>query len=362
MKELPEPNHGNLPAKYQYVEVPTNEPANEPETGGLIEYWHILRRRKGTVLLVAILGTIAGVLFSLPQTPIYQARATLEMLNINEDLLNRRQLESTTTQDYYDPQFNIKTQISILQSKTLGDRVNEKLKPKFPSAKPDDTSRVAAWRKFLGLESKAPAAPAKGKKDGVERAGRQPVGAGGGGHAAGAGAVRLAEPEVRGRLREHDRQRVHRPERGSALPGVAEDGRVADAADRRSEDQAGTQRGRTAALRAHDRIAVHGREGQHRGGEAEAGAGGTVAGAGGAGRQAIQVRAGHLDAAGVAAGGAGRRGAAGLSEQDHGTAAATRGAEPHVHAGVLQSGQDPVADHVAGRGVREAAGQRAEPH
>ena len=128
----------------------------------MIEYWHILRRRKGTVLLVAILGTIAGVLFSLPQTPVYQARATLEMLNINEDLLNRRQLDATTTQDYYDPQFNIKTQISILQSRTLGDRVDEKLKVKYASATPEDTSRVAAWRKFLGLESKAATAP-KGK-------------------------------------------------------------------------------------------------------------------------------------------------------------------------------------------------------
>ncbi len=164
MKELPEPNNSNLPARYQYVEVPPQE-ASEPETGGLIEYWHILRRRKGTVLLVAILGTIAGVLFSLPQTPVYQAKATLEMLNINENLLNRQQLDSTTTQDYYDPQFNIKTQISILQSKTLADRVNEKLKPKFPSSKPEDTSRIAAWRKFLGLESTAKPSPAKGKKD-----------------------------------------------------------------------------------------------------------------------------------------------------------------------------------------------------
>jgi capsular exopolysaccharide synthesis family protein len=165
MKELPEPHDGNLPARYQYIEgPPPNEPSAEPETGGLIEYWHILRRRKGTVLLVAILGTIAGVLFSLPQTPVYQARATLEMLNINEDLLNRRQLDATTTADYYDPQFNIKTQISILQSNTLGARVDEKLKPRYLSAKPEDTSRVAAWRKFLGMESKA--APAvKGKKD-----------------------------------------------------------------------------------------------------------------------------------------------------------------------------------------------------
>src|SRR5450759_4083159 len=112
MKQLPEPNNSNLPARYQYIEgPPPNEPGNEPETGGLIEYWHILRRRKGTVLLAAILGTIIGVLFCLPQMPVYQAKATLEMLNMNEDLLNTRQVEATSTALGNDPQINIKTQI-----------------------------------------------------------------------------------------------------------------------------------------------------------------------------------------------------------------------------------------------------------
>jgi hypothetical protein len=49
MKQLPEPEGGGgVPTRYQYVDVPPPESANEPETGGLIEYWHILRRRKGT--------------------------------------------------------------------------------------------------------------------------------------------------------------------------------------------------------------------------------------------------------------------------------------------------------------------------
>jgi capsular exopolysaccharide synthesis family protein len=162
MKQLPEPNEGNLPARYQYIEgPPPNEPGNEPETGGLIEYWHILRRHKGTVLLFAILGTIAGILFSLPQTPEYQAKATLEMLNMNEDLLNTRQVEATSTALGNDPQINIKTQISILQSKTLRDRVGAKLKPQYASLKVEEMTRMAAWRKFLGLESTAKPASAK---------------------------------------------------------------------------------------------------------------------------------------------------------------------------------------------------------
>ena len=51
--------------------------------GGLLDYWRMIQRRKGTVLLAAFLGALAAVLYTLPQTPIYQARTTLEVQDIN---------------------------------------------------------------------------------------------------------------------------------------------------------------------------------------------------------------------------------------------------------------------------------------
>ena len=82
----------HLPAPMPYLESPSMlTPMMEDAQGsGLLEYWHMLRRRKGTFLLIAFLGLLAAVLFTLPQTPVYQARTTLEIQNLNENFLNMR--------------------------------------------------------------------------------------------------------------------------------------------------------------------------------------------------------------------------------------------------------------------------------
>ena len=68
--------------------APVNAGANAgPEAGGLLEYWRVIRRRKGTLILIALLGAIAGLLVSLPQTPVYQARTSLEIQDINDNFI-----------------------------------------------------------------------------------------------------------------------------------------------------------------------------------------------------------------------------------------------------------------------------------
>src|SRR5579863_9811902 len=64
------------------------DPSAEPESGGLIEYWRILRRRKGTLILIASVGAILGFLVTLPQTAIYQAKTSLEIVALNQNFLN----------------------------------------------------------------------------------------------------------------------------------------------------------------------------------------------------------------------------------------------------------------------------------
>jgi hypothetical protein len=56
-----------LPATYTdvgYSSAP--DPNTEPESGGLIEYWRILRRRKGTLIVIASVGAIVGFLVKPP--------------------------------------------------------------------------------------------------------------------------------------------------------------------------------------------------------------------------------------------------------------------------------------------------------
>ncbi len=156
MKQLPDGEGERLPARSQYIELPQPEAINEPDGPGLIDYWRILKRRKGTVFLFALGGVAAAALFSLPQTPVYQAKITLEVLNINDNLLNRRQLEPAGTTADYTPELNIQTEVKLLQSESLVQRVANKLTAPEPRKLAGGATRISAWRKALGLAQSKP--------------------------------------------------------------------------------------------------------------------------------------------------------------------------------------------------------------
>src|SRR3954467_1094226 len=73
-----------------YVDVPSrySPGADDAAPGGLLEYWNILRRRKVTVLLFAVVGTLGAILLTLPQTPVYQARTSIEIQTMNQEFMN----------------------------------------------------------------------------------------------------------------------------------------------------------------------------------------------------------------------------------------------------------------------------------
>ena len=115
---LPE---SNIPAGQGQGRYP--EPGNgEAPQGGLVEYWRILRRRKGTVLAIAFAGLLAGFLVTLPQTPVYQARTSLEIQDLNQDFMNMRQVSPVSESSTFTALSDIQTQIKILQSDTLAER------------------------------------------------------------------------------------------------------------------------------------------------------------------------------------------------------------------------------------------------
>lgn len=128
--------------------------------GPLVEYWRILRRRKGTLILIAFLGGLAGLLYTLPQTPVYQARTSLEIQTLNQDFLNIRQVSQVSEPNTWDTLTDIQTQIRILQSDSLVERVIAKLNLNKPSDLKLATDRISAWRRALKLpEPEAKGAP-----------------------------------------------------------------------------------------------------------------------------------------------------------------------------------------------------------
>lgn len=122
-------NPQELTPLYSYTLSAPGAPQQEEEQvdSGLIEYWRILKRRKGTVALVGALGILAAVVITLPQTPVYQSKTTLEVLEMNQNFMNFKDVQQVAEATGYNMLMDIQTQMRILQSETIVERVVDAL-------------------------------------------------------------------------------------------------------------------------------------------------------------------------------------------------------------------------------------------
>jgi succinoglycan biosynthesis transport protein ExoP len=163
-RQLPPGGGENLPARPEVIEGqgwPAGygyppEPVMEEEEGpGLLEYWRMLRRRRGTLILITALGLLIGILVTVPQTPVYQAKTTLEILAMNENFMNMKDVQQVADSSAYNVLTDIQTQIKILQSETLVDKVMEGVRgekgKEVDEEKGAGTGRISAWRRALNL-------------------------------------------------------------------------------------------------------------------------------------------------------------------------------------------------------------------
>ena len=148
-------DQGALPASYIDMGYASNPyPSGEAGSGGLMEYWRILRRRKLTLAAIAAVGAVAGFLATLPRTPIYQVHTSIEIVALNQNFLNIKESNPLNEGAGAVDNTDIQTQIKILQSDSLIDRVLAKLKNAKVAA--PEVTRVAAWRKLLNLPGSEP--------------------------------------------------------------------------------------------------------------------------------------------------------------------------------------------------------------
>ncbi|MBV9033357.1 MAG: polysaccharide biosynthesis tyrosine autokinase [Acidobacteriaceae bacterium] len=102
-------------------------PALTP-TGGVLEYWCILNRRKWTLLVFALVCTSIAYVLTRMQAPVYRARTLVEVESLNENFLNMRNVSPTAENGpAQSPEYNIHTQIKILQSRTVLERTLQKV-------------------------------------------------------------------------------------------------------------------------------------------------------------------------------------------------------------------------------------------
>ena len=124
--------------------------------GGLMEYWRILMRRKGLLILAGFLGGLAGFLYTLPQTPIYKASASMEIQQLNPHFMDMSRVNPVQEGGNYWNNQDIQTQINIMQSTSMMERVMAKLEKTRPQDYALDTGRLSAWRRALNLPQPEP--------------------------------------------------------------------------------------------------------------------------------------------------------------------------------------------------------------
>ena len=159
IQQLPPQSQGTLvrAADVSYRDVaPVTHIIDKAPESGLAEYWKVVVRHRGTVALVCVLGGAVGFLLTLPQTPVYRAHTTMEVQGVNDNFLNFKDVNPTTAGGL-DPSNDILTQVKLIESQSLRERVIDKMKQHPPVIEMTlGNDRLTAWKKALRLHSGEP--------------------------------------------------------------------------------------------------------------------------------------------------------------------------------------------------------------
>ena len=138
-------------AQYPGDDLEVIDVPGAPRDTGLFHYWYMLRRNKGTLVLVALLGGAIGFALTLASPRIYQARTTLEIQGYNNDFLNMGSVSATTGDSGYDTVSDIQTHVRILQSRTILQRAANRLESQPPPTDLQPPDRLGMWRRALNV-------------------------------------------------------------------------------------------------------------------------------------------------------------------------------------------------------------------
>ena len=125
-------------------------PPHLAQPGGLLEYAQMLRRRKWLLALTVILGGIIGLVVLLPQTPVFRAETTIEVLDMNTGIVGMKDGFSANNPT---DATNLQTQVEIIGSASLQQRVVAKLVSSERTIE-QPVDRLEKLRRVLNLPSK----------------------------------------------------------------------------------------------------------------------------------------------------------------------------------------------------------------
>jgi succinoglycan biosynthesis transport protein ExoP len=142
-RALPGP-HDQLATRHPgYGEWVPAESMADNSHSNLFEYWNKLQKRKFAILACIAIGVLGGLIFSLFQTPLYRAVTSLQVDDLNENFQNLKDQDPTSGGGAAESYFQ--TQIKVLQSRDMLERVITKLHMADRIAEDDKKSFWSKW-------------------------------------------------------------------------------------------------------------------------------------------------------------------------------------------------------------------------
>ena len=127
------------------------ERAAGSDSGSAIEYLRVLLRHKGKLCLFVVAGIVLGIAVGITQTPVYRVRTSLEVLSLNQDFMNMKQTSPVATNDESYETSEEETQVNLLQSDALLDRVINTFDPALVYIRHNPRMSESGWRNLLHL-------------------------------------------------------------------------------------------------------------------------------------------------------------------------------------------------------------------
>jgi polysaccharide biosynthesis transport protein len=120
-----------------------------PGSDGPLALWSLIRRQKWLLIEFAASGITLGLLASLLQPLLYQAKASLEIQDLNDNVLNMKQvLPFSETGGQANTYGDIQTQIKIAQTDSVLNPVVARM-PAVEAQLPERMEPVTGWRRRL---------------------------------------------------------------------------------------------------------------------------------------------------------------------------------------------------------------------
>lgn len=148
-RSLSLPGTGTTAVRLVAVEPMEPESGPKSDSSGMLEYWQLIRDRKWTIVIMAVLGLLGAFLITFEQVPIYQTRTTIEVQNLSDT--SSASMIDQGGGGMFTPETYIQTQVRILQSNSLRSRVNAKMKQEKRPEWYQQPDRFAGLRQLLHL-------------------------------------------------------------------------------------------------------------------------------------------------------------------------------------------------------------------